>query len=282
VTVADPFQEWLDAVHVRIELLSDEGLPGDLRFDYSAASLARLESVFLDRFADPLDVLAAGSGELVLGAAAYLGESLVRVGGGSWVPDPEPEAAFPGPALVSPDPALGLPAVSPVRTIAAAVGSRDGRQFAALFEQWERAAARHASEMSPVSRRARRARELAGWLARQEAGFPQWTAAYAPGEAWDFAPESLDALEALARRVTPSPEELLSPERRNFRDGAAWYLGEVFRRRLGGEWGSDADGEFLRQVGPYRGKIIPALTLKRALAAPGHLRERYVEFATME
>ncbi|MFC7546580.1 hypothetical protein [Plantactinospora sp. GCM10030261] len=265
----DPFQEWLGKVHVRIELLSDEDLPGDLRFDYSAASLARLESVLLERFADPLDVLASGSHELVLGAAAYLGESLLRAGGGSWIPDPEPAAPFPRPAIVSPDPALGLPAVFPMRTIAAAVGSRDGQHFAELFEKWQRAAEQTGSVLSR-------------WLARWEAEFPDWIATYAPGEAWDFSPESLDALESLARRVTPSPEDLLSPGRADFRGGAAWYVGEVFRRALGGQWDSDRDSEFLRQVGPHRGKIIPVVTLKRSLQDPGRLRKRYDAFAAMQ
>jgi hypothetical protein len=186
------------------------------------------------------------------------------------VPDPEPAAAFPGPAVRA-DPALGLPVVAPIRTIAAAMGERDGRHFGTLLEQWTEAAQIHPTD----SREAR----LKAWLTSHEAGFPEWTATYAPGTDWDFTPESLDALEEVVRRVTPSLEELLSAERRSFRDGAVWYFGEVLRRGLGGSWDSDRDGEFVRQVGPHRGKIIPVVTLKRALGAPGRLRERYTQFA---
>jgi hypothetical protein len=257
----ESFEEWTRLAPMRAQLLSDDDLPRDLPLDHTAESMRRLESVLLDRFPDQLALLHAADGELVLGVAAYLGDTLIRAGHGSWVPDPDGD-----PALVRPAPALDLPAVSPFQMITDAVERRDGCRFVSVFEQWARAAA-----ATPEAAPPRRPTKLDRWLATREAAFGEWVTAYAPGGECDFSPGSLDAIERLARGMTPPPE--------SFRDGAVWYVGEVFRRALGGRWTPGFEHTYLREVGPRKAVVVPAVALELALEQPGRLRRRYHEVA---
>jgi hypothetical protein len=259
----ESFEEWTSHATMRAELLSDEDLPRDLPLDHTAESLRRLESVLLETFPNRLALLHAADGELVLGLAAYLGDTLIRAGRGSWAPDPDGD-----PALVRPAPALDLPAVSPFRLIADAVERRDGRRFVSVFEQWARAAA-----STPEAAPPRRPSKLDRWLAAREAAFDAWVTAYAPDGECDFSPGSLDAVEQLARGMAPPPE--------SFWDGAVWYIGEVFRRALGGEWTPGFEHTYLREVGPRQAVVVPAAALERALDQPGLLRQRYHEAADL-
>lgn len=261
----DALAKWLDLLEVRVLAMQDFDLPSDVVLDYSAGSLARLEQVLSNR-------RGGGHGsldeEFVLGAAAYFGKALVRTGGGKWGWDGDADEP-----LVVPDRTVGLLPAAPVAEVLAASREPCGR-LAELHGEWVRAAAT-LPDLPPEDR-------IVGWLARQEAGFPAWAAAYAPDVVWDFTRDSLDALEEVMRRVVSLAEELMAPEHRSFWDNAAWYLGEVLRRGLGGFWASDVDQEFLRQVGPRRGKIIPSLTLMDAYDTPGYLRQRYDLYARVK
>lgn len=282
----DPLGEWLGTLELRVLRLQDVELPQDFVLDYSADSLSRLAAVLLDRLADPDDVGQPEHEGLVLSAAAYVGESLLRVGGGEWRWVDQPGGAAGLPVAV-PDPALDLPPVSPVEVIADTVRARDGGRFAALHAAWTRAAdavrARRPGWQPTKQRTAldrdRRPDRRPGSPAEREAAFAAWVARYAPDGDWDFSPDSLDALEQVVRREAPSVAELTDPARRDLLAGASWYLGEVLRRGLGGQWERDRDYEYVRQVGPYRGKMIPALVLEDALTNPGQLRRHYDRFA---
>ncbi|MGN9913836.1 hypothetical protein ACTMTJ_40510 [Phytohabitans sp. LJ34] len=244
----DALTEWLDLTEARIQLMQDAV---GFVTDQSSDSLAALQDVL-----DSLD------DEERLGAAAYLGESLLAAADGEWGWDASAKRP-----IVVPDPALGLPPVSPIDEIDAAAGERDGR-LAALHRTWAAAAGPRAETSS-----------LAAWLARQESGFPAWAARYGPGVEWDFSVGSLDRLEEVLRRTVTSVAELTDGRQRYFSDGASWYYGEVLRRGLGGFWEDDVDFVYLQQVGPHRGKIIPVLALERAVAEPGHLRDWYSMYA---
>jgi hypothetical protein len=264
--------EWLDMRDARVLWMEEFDLPRDFIVDYSAGSLARLEQVLWE-------LRGGGPGsfgeELPLGAAAYFGEALVGTGAGAWGWDETAEVP-----LVVPDRRLDLSPVAPIAEVEAAAREPRGR-LAMLHGQWARAAARLPDR--PV-------RRITGWLARQEAAFPSWAATHAPGVSWDFTPDSLDALEEVTRRVVSSVEDLIDvaggfgvparpAKQGEFRDVAAWYLGEVLRRGLGGFWDNDVNREFLMQCGPGRDKIIPALWLKRVFDQPGYLRRRYDLYA---
>lgn len=52
----------------------------------------------------------------------------------------------------------------------------------------------------------------------------------------DFSPESLDALEAWLLETYASADELLKSESSRAVDGLARYVGETFRKAIGGKW----------------------------------------------
>jgi hypothetical protein len=294
-TEEDPLEEWLDTLLERFLGLShDEAVEG-IDLDFSAGSLRGLEAVVVARFDFADDVRGPDDEDFVLSVAGYLGEALLRLAGGSWSWDDDPDSASYDLALVEADPALGLDSVSPVELIVTAAQSRGGEQFAGLYSTWDAVVRGKVSE-EPSWRPTKEptdvdllepdhARHLRTWLAGMRAGFADWAASSAPGAVLDFSPESLSALEEMARTVASTREDLSSPANREFFNEASWYVGEVFRRGLGGRWTYDGPAypdnpsEYLRQVGPYDGKIVPALTLGNAIEESGHLRAHYDAFA---
>jgi hypothetical protein len=260
----DALTEWIDLVDARIQLMLEE----TVRFvtDESADSLTALQGVL-----ESLD------DEEWLGAAAYLGVSLLAAaGGGEWGWDEESDQP-----IVVPHPALGLAPVFPIkeievrnRVIVVSDGvewwrylhrdpDADGDRLAAMHRAWAEAAGPR-----PPS-------ELDLWLAGQEAGFPAWVQTYGPRVDWDFSVGSLDRLEEVLRRIVVSATDLTDDGHRHFSDGASWYLGEVLRRTLGGLWDRVVEDNQLRKLGPGHATITPLIALKRAVTEPEYLRKFY-------
>ena len=52
----------------------------------------------------------------------------------------------------------------------------------------------------------------------------------------DFSAGSLDALEVWVLESYASPDELMKPEVKQVLDGVARYIGETYRKQLGGRW----------------------------------------------
>jgi hypothetical protein len=75
------------------------------------------------------------------------------------------------------------------------------------------------------------------WLAHMDDALAEFFARLPPAlkAALDFAPESLDRLEAFLLERYPNVQAIKAdPE--PYLDGAARYVGEVFRRHIGGRW----------------------------------------------
>jgi hypothetical protein len=75
------------------------------------------------------------------------------------------------------------------------------------------------------------------WLAHMDDALAKFFARVPPGlkEALDFGPASLGRLEAFLLERYPSVQAIKAdPE--PYLDGAARYVGEVFRRHIGGRW----------------------------------------------
>jgi hypothetical protein len=65
-----------------------KSLPNPIAMDYSIASLGLLEDFLIKKYPDAKSALLPSEGEIVDGAARYLGEVFrVRLGGGSWFID---------------------------------------------------------------------------------------------------------------------------------------------------------------------------------------------------
>lgn len=293
----DPLGEWRRQIFFRLMYLEDVALADrDVDLDFTVESLRVVERAALERF----DADAAESGlpdwSLVEAVATYLGETLMRLAGGAWgwQSDGAPDGPDGGQPVVGADPTLGLPSVLPLQAVMAAVEVGDGERFATLYRMWEQAVARVAGARpgwtpskeptmadSPPTDAAR----LDGWLAEREAGFGAWAARYGPDVAWDFSLESLTGLEEILRREFSSEEALHDPANRDFREAAAWYLGEVWRRSMGGHWVyDDVEGEhnypYLDGLGPWESDSTPVHALEAALDQPGVLREVYDTFMT--
>lgn len=283
----EPLAAWRRQIFFRLMYLADVALDGeDVNLDFGADSLRALGRVLVDRFG-------AGSAlpewSFVEAAATYVGESLLRLAGGSWGWADDRDGGAP---IVRADPALGLAPAAPVALVMAAAG--DGGRLAAQYEEWRRAvSARETArpgwhpvkEPTNADAPSSDSAHLRGWLAERRAAFPGWARRY-PEVRWDFSPESLDALETVLRREVRSPEALHDPAARAFRDGAAWYLGEVLRLGLGGEWcyddrlAADETFEYVDGVGPTESESIPAVWLEIALTEPGALRAHYLDFSS--
>ena len=80
----EPLDWWLDRINLLIEMMGDVDLGGAIALDHSAASLTALEAAARDRLADPAEALYIDQQSFTASVVAYLGEALMRVGGGRW------------------------------------------------------------------------------------------------------------------------------------------------------------------------------------------------------
>lgn len=287
----DSLEEWVQGVQPTVMHLEVYQVPREVTLDFSPESLRRLEEIALDRVDDVDDLDHEDEQGFVDGAVAYVGETLMRVAGGAWAWDS-------GSPVAEADARLGLAPVSPRRLLKTAIERRDGGQLSAVASAWSRAVAELAARCPswhPVKQptpgldppNPAGSAALDHWLEERGVGFAAWVARYAPDGTWDFSPESLDALEALVRRTAPSEEAFQDPARRDFAEGASWYLGEVMRRGIGGRWRYQEDeldpstGAFLLNLLGSRIPVItPSVYLRIAIARPGFLRERYIMLST--
>src|ERR1700742_2851419 len=65
-------------------MMRDVDLGGAIDLDYSTASLSALEDAARERLGDPIEALDDEHQSFTASVAAYLGEALMRVGGGRW------------------------------------------------------------------------------------------------------------------------------------------------------------------------------------------------------
>lgn len=267
-----PLDWWLDRINLLIDMMGDVDLGGAIDLDYSAASLTALEAAARDRLADPAEALYDDQQSFTASVVAYLGEALMRVGGGRWdwaveapadvtVSDPllrqrlsehrwridsagEPGAGgFP---IIRPDPATGLEVLSPTHLLLEAVASDGGAVWVSVYERRKQVVQEYAAAHSgwtPFKEHTLAdgfftapppSAVLDDWLARMEERLPDWAAN--TGENWDYSPDSITRLIDVVLRVTPTGEALRDPANADFVEGASYYLGEVFRRGCPSRW----------------------------------------------
>ncbi|HTQ20610.1 hypothetical protein [Mycobacterium sp.] len=253
---------WLDWINALIGTMASAYLRDVVELDFSRASLPALEKFVSERYRGRYPL---GDDSFNAGVVAYLGETLMRVGGGVWgwtteaLPNTghdlrrhpwhvsgadEPDAV--GLPIVRPDPATGLPTLSPMHLLLDAIDSTNGGVWVATYQRWSQVVDAHkrahpgwgptkqhtladgvisSPPPSPV---------LDDWLARQHEDFPQWAARYGAG--WDHTAESIDRLTALMFRLTPTMADFYDAANADFVDGATYYLGETLRRGTPCRW----------------------------------------------
>ena len=246
-------EDWVRGVQPRIVGLELAGLT----VDFSRESLADLALRASD---DQLD------DESFAEFAAYFGESLMRVAGGRWIEiDARP--------AVTADPALGLPALVPAELLPA----KTENDFTEVYDRWaEAVTARQAGEpgWQPVKdptpgldpEPVAAAAPLESWLAEREADFPGWVKRHAPDGTWDFSAGSLPRLAERLIRLIENDDALDDPRHHDLVDGAAWYLGETFRRAGDGQWAwageSETPGPYVANAGTAQLSLYPTVQLR--------------------
>lgn len=294
-------EAWREEMHPVLMRLRDFELPPDFPFDFSAASLFRLEEIVLDRF-PRATAPAKPTGGFLESATAYVGETLLRAGGGQWDWD-----AGDNLPVVRPDSALTLPGISPLRLIVGATNRRTGKELTGAYASLVAAIDEHRAQhpgWAPAKEPTPGLDEepepfmspwLATWLGERERAFLAWSAGTGENPTvWDFSLESVEALEALLRHRLDAGT--FAEPGDDFAQGAAWYFGEVARRqRTDARWqyntaepGSDdfeynpyAGRPYIRQSGADGNALVPILIIKALLRKdePGYLAGRLATLA---
>ncbi|MFD6141372.1 hypothetical protein [Promicromonospora sp. NPDC060271] len=288
---ADRTTAWQHRLYFVLLGLTDVDLrDAGVRFDYTRGSLGDLEGAVLDRFASTGDLARPGRRDLVDGLVAYVGETLMRAAGGRWTWADDADTP-----LVSADPELGLAPVAPRSLLEDAVGARTGDRLVRALDRWARAVADHQArtpgwrpdkERTMADPPESREDELRDWLDLQAGSFDEWVASFGGDTTWDFTPGTLPAVQAVLRAAVSSAAGLHGPEHLRLRDGAAWYVGETFRRNLGGAWvktGAAGTQNFPRVegLGPHgTSRVTPVIALEGALEEDGYLSERFRKAGT--
>lgn len=97
----------------------------------------------------------------------------------------------------------------------------------------------------------------------------------------DFSPASLDAIESWLLSTYDSVQSVKQPDQAAILDGAARYIGETFRRNLGGKWmieTSDSDYVFfgIPTLSGCRGQQTSLCPLALATASVDRRRGNYL------
>jgi hypothetical protein len=134
----DPVDAWLQVVAARIDFVR-EFHEEELTFDFSGDSLGEWEAYLRSLFAAPEEMAVPAMHWLVEGMVAYIGESLLRVGGGGWREAERPDGVFGGLPVIEADGALALPVVSPVDLAVEVVRDRREGLLVGVCGEWLRA-----------------------------------------------------------------------------------------------------------------------------------------------
>lgn len=294
----DRFEGWLEAMHPRLARFEDFLMPGDWTRGYTRESLQELEQYMLQRWPDQESFLQERDADWADGAVRYIGETYLRIAGGGWHLDTEPDDAFRNIPVIRPDTIDGFP-VSPYNLMTALLKRRTGRELAKVYD----------GQLRQVQRR--RDVEPAGWeptrrpvpgitLPEQDPGdSPErdaWVARVderiaalraSAGERareLDLSPASLPVLEVLAAEALPPGGDLRTPEAREVVARFASYLGEVLLAQAPGTWslrpgelGDDAfvGYPFVKRVdangAPRTGLVYSGIELLAQQRTPGTL-----------
>ncbi|MFD0364522.1 hypothetical protein ACFQZZ_24035 [Nocardia sp. GCM10030253] len=290
--------DWLDRVSGRISFVRDAYV-NEVELDYSARSIDDLEEFLLCHFDTPAELV--DDPWIVDGVIGYLGEMLARLAGGGWTAA-DPDRVYRRLPLIEAAEELHLRPLSPSDLVLAAVRRRTGEEFGAAYAAWEQAVAayrithpswtpikRPTPGIEPVDPQESDIVYLREWLTAREHAFPAWVAAYGADAGWDYSVDSLDTLGVLVMRYTPTVAEIEDPANAVFLDGAAWYIGETWRRVKGGRWCyRHGDPEVAVYVGypyvespdPDGKKGVPFRAMRRLVKQgnPRQLREQYEMF----
>ena len=249
VDVGDELTEWLEALPPVVDRLA-WFVPADFHADHSADSLDVLEAALAAQVVPTPDGDLPPDTGLIESACAYLGETLLHVGGGEWDWDDTASSPTHGLPIVRFDEALALPAVAPLRLLIDARKAGTGVELRKVHESLRKSVEQYQSShpgwtptlsaaeaIDPATHQP--ASELTEWLAEREKAFAAWAESEAgagTGDTgpWDFSAESIARLTKLTLHRIADVEVFNAPANAAFVAGATWYLGETLRRTATG------------------------------------------------
>jgi hypothetical protein len=249
---------WIDDVPALVMRLEIWHTPEHFHTDLRLDSLRVLEEAVVFTY-EPEGT--DDSRDFLQGAMAYLGETLMNIGGGRWGWSAE------GHPVVLPDAELGLAVLDPLHLIIAAQERGDfgvfeeaaGRLLTATAARRERDPEWKPVKVATPGLDPWESGELhpwpARWLAARTAGFDAWAADTDSGmDTWDFSPDSLIPLGRLLIQRYGTRRKLEVCAAEPFVEGALWYVGEVAVRHRAGAWEYREPGEGTSPDDPYAGK----------------------------
>ena len=128
----EQFEDWLDAMDPRLARFEDFLMPAGWSAGFSRESLEELEQYMLERWPDR-SAFDDADPDWVDGAIRYVGETYLRVGGGGWHLDTDPDSAFSGLPLITLDTIEPFP-ISPYSLLTALLSRRTGNVLAKVYD----------------------------------------------------------------------------------------------------------------------------------------------------
>ncbi len=232
------FDIWLSQMSESLEqlfLLMPEQVCRQM--DFSPASLNTFEAWILARYPDAQSLLLDHEGKVLDGAGRYIGETYRRVIDVHWDIDLEHRstAYYATPILLGTEEYRFLD--SPFSTVTASADRRQGNYIHAILDNarlpkgsFYRGKVRYVSIISELGR--------TEWMSEINEAIDYFLDNL-PSEInkqLNYTPESLQVIEIWIHKHCPNTQDILMDKYPEVSDGAARYIGEVFRRNLGGCW----------------------------------------------
>ncbi|WP_456787684.1 hypothetical protein [Cellulomonas sp. P5_C5] len=243
----EQFEEWLDAMHPRLARFEDFLMPTGWTAGFTRESLAELEQYALERWPDPRAFLDEDDEDWIDGAVRYVGETYLRIGGGGWYLDTDPDFVFSGVPIIRLD-TIGPVPISPRHLLAALLDRRTGRVLTQVYDgQLEEVQERRDAEgpdwepqrrpvpgITPPEHDPGDTPERDAWVALVDERIAALRAhAGEHGADLDLSPESLALLERLAEvDLTAAGSDAGAERVAQY----ASYLGTVLLRQSPGQW----------------------------------------------
>ncbi|QDT23043.1 hypothetical protein [Gimesia chilikensis] len=124
------FQDWLDYLPDFLQEFQSFMNESDQEYDYSPESLDALEEWILSHYQDTDDLLKKSESQILNLLACYIGETIIKIKGGQWELDEDPDSVYYG------RPVIVLPpygdTVCPITLATASADSRTGNFLSSL------------------------------------------------------------------------------------------------------------------------------------------------------
>ena len=125
--------EWLEIMHPRLARFEDFLTPREVVTDYTRDSLVSLERLILDRWPDRQSFAQEQDTDFNDGATRYIGETYLRIAGGGWFVNHDPNFLYSGRLCILLDVEMPVP-ISPLNLITTILSRRAGNVLTRIWD----------------------------------------------------------------------------------------------------------------------------------------------------